>query len=271
MASRVTEDPRIDPRSKKVFGPMPVIAGGDVASREEMLAEEDTEAGKARSAALEAMFGAFHDETVAPSAGLRITTEHVVSDPDRNVINIQFIRPDNKKRVPCVYYIQHGGGMRMMSCYAGNYKAWGRIIAANGVAVAMVDFRNSLTPSSVPEVAPFRAGLNDCVSGLKWVHANSDALNIDPKRIIVAGERWRKSHPGDRVEVEARRAAGFNQGTLRAVPLPATGRRHSIPPRLRITGFSSTLRVTWARWPTGLRPSTLVTRWLGPDSRRLKM
>jgi acetyl esterase len=110
-----------------------------------------------------------------------------VSDPDRNVINIQFIRADNKERLPCVYYI-HGGGMRMMSCYAGNYKAWGRIIAANGVAVAMVDFRNSLTPSSVPEIAPFPAGLNDCVSGLKWVHANSDALNIDSKRIIVAGE-----------------------------------------------------------------------------------
>jgi acetyl esterase/lipase len=78
--------------------------------------------------------------------------------------------------------------MRMMSCYAGNYKAWGRIIAANGVAVAMVDFRNSLTPSSVPEVAPFPAGLNDCVSGLKWLHANKDALNIDPKRVIIAGE-----------------------------------------------------------------------------------
>ena len=187
MASKVAEDPRIDPRIKKVFGPMPVIAGDNVASREEMLAVENTEAGKARLAALEAMFGVFDDETVAPSAGLRVTTERVVSDPDRNVINIQFIRADNKERLPCVYYI-HGGGMRMMSCYAGNYKAWGRIIAANGVAVAMVDFRNSLTPSSVPEIAPFPAGLNDCVSGLKWVHSNSDALNIDPKRIIVAGE-----------------------------------------------------------------------------------
>jgi acetyl esterase len=31
-------------------------------------------------------------------------------------------------------------------------------------------------------------GLNDCVSGLKWVHANADALGIDPARIIVAGE-----------------------------------------------------------------------------------
>ena len=45
-----------------------------------------------------------------------------------------------------------------------------------------------MVPSSVPEVAPFPAGLNDCVSGLKWVVANAGHLGIDPARIIVAGE-----------------------------------------------------------------------------------
>jgi acetyl esterase/lipase len=62
------------------------------------------------------------------------------------------------------------------------------MIAAHGVAVAMVDFRNSVHPSSAPEVAPFPAGLNDCVSGLKWVHGHADSLGIDPGRIVVAGE-----------------------------------------------------------------------------------
>jgi acetyl esterase len=62
------------------------------------------------------------------------------------------------------------------------------MLAAMGVAVAMVEFRNSVHPSAVPEVAPFPAGLNDCISGLKWIHANAVALNIDPRRIIVAGE-----------------------------------------------------------------------------------
>ena len=57
-----------------------------------------------------------------------------------------------------------------------------------GVVVVMVDFRNALRPSSAPEVGPFPAGLNDCVSGLRWVHKNAAALNIDPKRIVVAGE-----------------------------------------------------------------------------------
>src|ERR1700690_125197 len=188
MASKLAEDPRIDPRIKAVFGSVDFLtARADVASREDLLAEANSESGKRQAAALTAMLDASDDETVAPSAGLSIRTEHVVSAPEGNTINIQFIRPDNGARVPCVYYI-HGGGMTMMSCYSGNYRAWGKIIAANGLAVAMVDFRNALSPSSVPEVAPFPAGLNDCVSGLKWVHANSAALNIDPTRIIVAGE-----------------------------------------------------------------------------------
>ena len=64
----------------------------------------------------------------------------------------------------------------------------GTDIAAQGVAVAMVDFRNCVSPSSVPEVAPFPAGLNDCVSGVKWVHANAATLGIDPARDRRRGE-----------------------------------------------------------------------------------
>jgi acetyl esterase len=61
--------------------------------------------------------------------------------------------------------------MATLSCYDGNYHAWGRMIAAQGVAVAMVDFRNAVRASTAPEVAPYPANLNDCVSGLKWTHA----------------------------------------------------------------------------------------------------
>jgi acetyl esterase len=187
MPSKLAEDPRIDPRIKATFAGWEARALEDVASREDLLAVENSDTGKAAAAALRAFLNTCDDESIAPSAGLKIHTETVVSQPDGNKINIQVIRPDNGIRLPCVYYI-HGGGMYMLSCYDKNYQAWGKIIAANGVAVAMVDFRNSISPSSVPEVAPFPAGLNDCVSGLKWVHAHSAALNIDPKRIIVAGE-----------------------------------------------------------------------------------
>ncbi len=184
MPSKLAEDPRIDPRIKQMFANIELRPQRDVSSREELLNDERF---RSEIEAFGKMLNSFNYETVAPSAGLSIRTEQVVSSPDQNRINIQFIRPDNNTQLPCVYYI-HGGGMQFLSCYDANYQAWGRIIAAHGVAVAMVDFRNALLPSSVPEVAPFPAGLNDCVSGLKWVHANSSALNIDPERIIVAGE-----------------------------------------------------------------------------------
>jgi acetyl esterase/lipase len=187
MASKILDDPRIDPRIKALFGSWNFPAQGDAASREQLLAEANSEPAKQAAAAMQAMFEAADNETIAPSKGLKIHSERVVSQPDGNTINVQFIRPEGDALLPCVYYI-HGGGMQSMSCYYGNYRAWGKIIAAQGVAVAMVDFRNALTPSSVPEVAPFPAGLNDCVSGLEWLCANAERLGVDAKRIVVAGE-----------------------------------------------------------------------------------
>ena len=68
------------------------------------------------------------------------------------------------------------------SCFDEMYAAWGRCIARQGVAVAMVDFK-CYVAISAPEIEPFPAGLNDCVSGLKWVHANADELNIDNSQV----------------------------------------------------------------------------------------
>lgn len=188
MASKIATDPRIDPRIKAILGAMPVMTdAGDVPSREAILAEVATPEAKARAAQRDAMFAMMDNEDVAPSKGLVITTESFVSEPDGNTVKIQYIRPDNGEVLPCVYYI-HGGGMQSMSAFNGLYTGWGKIIAAQGVAVAMVDFRNCLEASSAPEVAPFPAGLNDCVSGLKWVRAHAGKLKIDPARIIIAGE-----------------------------------------------------------------------------------
>ena len=184
---KIPEDPRIDPRIKALFGSFPEIVTEDAGSREEMLAEANSDEAKAREQAMQAFFEMCDNEDIAPSEGISINTHTVTSEPDANSINIQFIRPTTDDQLPCVYYI-HGGGMQSMSCYYGNYRAWGKIIAAQGVAVAMVDFRNALMPSSVPEVAPFPAGLNDCVSGVKWVAANAATLGIDPKQIVIAGE-----------------------------------------------------------------------------------
>jgi acetyl esterase len=188
MASKLASDPRIDPRIKAQFGAMPQLPPpGDVKDRAELLAEVNSAEGKARQAMRKTMLDAIDSEEVASSQGLSIKTVTFDSSPDGNQISIQYIRPKGEEVLPCVYYI-HGGGMQVMSAFDGIYKAWGRIIAAEGVAVAMVDFRNCLEPSTAPEVEPFPAGLNDCVSGLKWVAAHHRVLNIDPTRIVVAGE-----------------------------------------------------------------------------------
>jgi acetyl esterase/lipase len=187
VASTLQQDDRIDPRIKAMMGSFPPARQSDVASREALLEEANSEQARALREGLKAFMSLCDTEEIAPSKGLSVETREFVSAPDGNTIKVQLIRPTSKESLPCVYYI-HGGGMQAMSCFDGLYRAWGRLIAAQGVAVAMVDFRNCLIPSSAPQVEPFPAGLNDCVSGLKWLHGQASALRIDADRIIVAGE-----------------------------------------------------------------------------------
>ena len=184
----IANDPRLDPRLKAALAMLPSpTEDSDVVSRDAQLAEANTPEAKAAAEQLRMMLEMMDNEMLAPSDGLAISEHEFTSQPDGNTIKIRFVRPEGTEPVPCVYYI-HGGGMMTFSCFYGNYRAWSKIIAANGVAVAMVDFRNALVPSSAPEVAPFPAGLNDCVSGLRWLHAQAETLVIDAGKIVIAGE-----------------------------------------------------------------------------------
>ena len=188
MTNKITEDPRIDPRIKEQWKdinfPEALV---ESSSREEMLAKVNTEEGQMELMMYEAVFNDPRLDDAISSDGLKNETIEIDSQPDGNKIKLLNIRPDNEDILPCVYYI-HGGGMMVSSCFDEMYAAWGRCIARQGVAVAMVDFRNAMWASSAPEIEPFPAGLNDCVSGLKWVHANAKELNINNSQIIVAGE-----------------------------------------------------------------------------------
>ena len=187
MAYDIKGDPRLDPRLKAILSAMPSLPAKDVESREVLLAEANSDVARQATEAFRTVMELCDSEEAAPSAGLHIHTEQFVSTPDENTIKLQIIRPDSREILACVYYI-HGGGMSNMSCFDGMYRGWGKLIAANGVAVIMVDFRNSIVPSSAPEVAPFPAGLNDCLSGLRWVIEHAAELRIDRGRIVVAGE-----------------------------------------------------------------------------------
>ena len=189
MENKIKNDPRIDKRIRAVFGEVDFnsVTTTNATTREEILAEQETEEAVQGKAVMEMINNSPHYKEVVTDEGLVTHTKEFTSSPDGNNIKIQYIRPDTDEKLPCVYYI-HGGGMMVSSCFDELYAAWGRCMARQGVAVAMVDFRNAMWASSAPEIAPFPAGLNDCVSGLKWIHANAEELNIDNEQIIIAGE-----------------------------------------------------------------------------------
>ena len=187
MTYDIAGDIRLDPRIKSLLSFVPTAQLGDVDSRDTLLAEAGTPEARQGTEDFRQVMELCDTEALAPSKGLHIHTEQITSQPDGNPINLQVIRPETDDALACVYYI-HGGGMASLSCFDGMYRAWGKIIAANGVAVVMVDFRNSVSASSAPEVAPYPAGLNDCLSGVGWTVEHAEDLGIDAGRLVIAGE-----------------------------------------------------------------------------------
>jgi len=183
----IDADRRLDPRVKWALRNVPVTALRDIDSRERLVEISNSPKAIALRDKMEALYDTLDTEDVAPSAGLAISVHEFVSAVDANTVKIRFVRPEGDAIVACIYYI-HGGGMQNGTAFGAMYRVWARVLAAQGVAVAMVDFRNCVTPSSAPETEPFPAGLNDCVSGLKWVVSQADSLGIDTDRIVVAGE-----------------------------------------------------------------------------------
>lgn len=183
----LADDPRIDPRIKALLGALPSTTVTDVASREALLEEVNRPEAVAEREQMAAMLDMLDNEDVAPSKGLDVSIMEFTSTPDGNTVPLRFVRPQTDEVLPCVYYL-HGGGMASLSCFDGMYRSWARLIAHQGVAVAMPDFRNSTTPSSSPDVAPFPAGLNDCVAGLRFIVDRAAELRIDPDHLVVAGE-----------------------------------------------------------------------------------
>jgi acetyl esterase len=179
--SRLAADKRIDPRIRRMFGHRPMTTLSDVGSRAELLTTVD------QYASLMSLFEEFDYEVLVRSKGFEVNSHTLKSKPDGNEINIQIVRGIGGRNLPCVYYI-HGGGMQWGSYREPHYQAWAKLIASQGVAVALIDFRNAILPSSVPEVAPFPAGLQDCRSGAEWLYEHAADFSLNRDQIIVAGE-----------------------------------------------------------------------------------
>ena len=116
---------------------------------------------------------------------------------DGNTITLQIYRPANVAegtKLPALVYF-HGGGMVFLDLKVLVIERWIKYLAAyGGFVVIAVDFRNAWTPK---KWIPFPAGLNDCVSGIQWVHAHKKELGVG--KIVLTGE----SGGGNAEEYEA--------------------------------------------------------------------
>ena len=119
---------------------------------------------------------------LAPIAGVTRSVE-VIRGLDGNDITLFIHRPEHTHGpVPAVLHL-HGGGMVMLEAAGSGYARWRDLLAAAGMVVVGVEFRNGsgkLGPN------PFPAGLNDCSSALQWLGANKAKLGVS--KIVVSGE-----------------------------------------------------------------------------------
>ena len=153
--------------------PSPVTAATPIAELLEytMLAEEGFEA-----------LGGVLTASTAPTTGVT-RSEETITGVDGNDITLYIHRPSRTDGpMPCVVHT-HGGGMAILSATGENYVRWRDDLAATGMVVVGVEFRNAagkLGPH------PFPAGLNDCASAAQWAIANRDALGVSD--IVISGE-----------------------------------------------------------------------------------
>ncbi len=110
------------------------------------------------------------------------TTTTTIAGVDGNDITLFISRPERAGTLPALVHL-HGGGMAIGSATDLCYSRGREYLAATGLVVIGVEFRNSggkLGPH------PFPAGLNDCAAAVRWTYANRADLGVS--HLIVGGE-----------------------------------------------------------------------------------
>jgi acetyl esterase len=92
---------------------------------------------------------------------------------------IELYRAPGEGALPVMVYFPGGGFVyRFPDQYAA---LCARLAATCRCAVAYVDYRRA-------PAHPFPAAPKDCYAALGWIHAAAADLNVDPRRIVVAGD-----------------------------------------------------------------------------------
>lgn len=175
-------DPRADPRLIAAIAPFeidqhpapsPVNASSPIDAIREVIGATEEGFG----AVFAAFFGDLPEVTGATSR-----TE-IIRGVDDNDITLYIHEPAERSGpVPAIVHT-HGGGMVLGTAADPNYVRWRDELAAAGLVVVGVEFRNGagkLGPH------PFPAGLNDCATAARWVIDNKSALDVST--VVISGE-----------------------------------------------------------------------------------
>ncbi|MDY7104333.1 MAG: alpha/beta hydrolase fold domain-containing protein [Actinomycetota bacterium] len=178
----IADDVRADPRMVVAMAavgldapppPMPVGHGGPISAIHEVL--NATEEGF--GAIWEALFTG-----LPPVPGVTSRTE-IITGVDNNDVSLYIHEPAERSGpLPAIVHT-HGGGMVLAAAADPNYVRWRDELAATGLVVVGVEFRNGggkLGPH------PFPAGLNDCAAAARWVADNAERLGVS--KVVMSGE-----------------------------------------------------------------------------------
>jgi acetyl esterase/lipase len=105
-------------------------------------------------------------------------TDHVVSTDPYVVVRVHRPKAADGNARPGVYSI-HGGGY-VMGTYEMDDARFDRYCTRLQCVGVSVEYR--LAPES-----PYPGPIEDCYAGLRWMHAHSDELGVDPDHIGVTG------------------------------------------------------------------------------------
>ncbi len=178
----LADDPRADPRMIAAIAPLglaaiPPPSPVDSGSSLEELFDYITTA----EAGFEGLFAAVSAD-LAPVEGVTRSVE-LIRGIDGNDITLYIHRPSQVSGpLPGIVHL-HGGGMVMLEAAGAGYNRWRDDLAATGLVVVGVEFRNGAGKHGP---YPFPAGLRDCTSALEWTSANRARLGIS--KIVVSGE-----------------------------------------------------------------------------------
>lgn len=175
-------DPRSDPRMVKALAPFGLDGRPPTSDLTPDSPLEDRRAYAAENEEIISALINHFGEAARDAEG--VTTETTtITGADGNAITLFISRPAAQDGpLPCIVHI-HGGGMAIGSAADIGYRRFRNHLAATGLVVVGVEFRNSagrLGPH------PFPAGLDDCASALRWVADNRTDLGVS--HLIVAGE-----------------------------------------------------------------------------------